>query len=128
MKILTDIIDSLVGFIQRNPLTLLFVLVLTFAAPSFVQGIALFVLYGFLFLLVLAFGGLLYFRYKVRKMQKQMRQKFDEQHFGGQGFAGNGNARSWGGFSGFDAQSKQEKQSDGDVKVYRTSEDRKSVV
>ncbi len=40
MGILTDIADALVGFVRRNPLTVLVILLLALGAPALLRGIA----------------------------------------------------------------------------------------
>lgn len=42
MNFLTAIIDGLVRFVQRNPLTTLVILILAVGAPALLRGIALF--------------------------------------------------------------------------------------
>ena len=44
MNFLTAIINALVGFVQRNPLTVLVILILAIAAPALLKGVALFFL------------------------------------------------------------------------------------
>ena len=44
MNFLTAIIDGLVRFVQRNPLTTLVILILAIGAPALLRGIALFCL------------------------------------------------------------------------------------
>lgn len=46
MNFLTAIIDGLVRFVQRNPLTTLVILILAVGAPALLRGIALFFLYS----------------------------------------------------------------------------------
>ena len=38
MNFLTAIINALVGFVQRNPLTVLVILILAIAAPALLKG------------------------------------------------------------------------------------------
>ena len=44
MRFLTEIVDALAGFVQRNPLTVLLIVVLAVGAPALLKGIALFIL------------------------------------------------------------------------------------
>ena len=53
MKFLTILIDSLVSFVQRNPLTVLIILLLAIFAPWMLKGIAAFILYALLGLVLL---------------------------------------------------------------------------
>ena len=54
MNLLIAIIDGIVGFIRRNPLFCLLIFLLALFAPSVLGGIAMFVLYALLGLVVLA--------------------------------------------------------------------------
>ena len=87
MNLLIAIIDGIVGFIRRNPLFCLLIFLLALFAPSVLGGIAMFVLYALLGLVVLAIILLLSFRWRIYRMRKDL-----EDQFGGQGF-GPGNAR-----------------------------------
>lgn len=114
MKFLVAIIEALAGFVQRNPLTVLVVLILALGAPALLKGIALFVLYFVLGLVALACVMLLLFRWRIYKVRRQMEEQF------GQGF-------DQGGFNPFTGQPRGEQggtQNDreGDVKVYKTQE------
>ena len=53
MNFLTAIIDGLVRFVQRNPLTTLVILILAIGAPALLRGIALFFLYFIMGVIVL---------------------------------------------------------------------------
>ena len=112
MKFLLAIIDSLAGFVQRNPLTVLVVLLLAIGAPALLKGIALFVLYFFMGLILLVVIGLLLFRWQIRKAQRQM-----EEQFGGQGRTRRGFRPGFGSSYTERAQGRE-----GEVKVHRTSE------
>lgn len=104
MRFLTAIIDSLVGFVQRNPLLVLLIVILAFAAPSLLKGIAVFVLYLLLGLIVLVVAVILLFRWRIYRLQQQMGDQFAQ--------------------GGFRQPGTQQPQSDqeGDVKIYRTAE------
>lgn len=105
MKFLMAIIDALAGFVQRNPLTVLAVVVLALAAPALLKGIALFVLWFIVGLVVLAAVALMVFRWRIRTVRRQMEEQF------GQGFAGEG-------ASPF---TRRRQSREGEVKVYKTS-------
>lgn len=107
MKFLTAIIDALVGFVQRNPLTVLLIILLAVGAPALLRGIALFVLYFLLGIVLLGAVAALYFRWRINKVRRQMEEQFGE--FAGQDPFG-------GPFTG--RQPKRE----GEVKVYKTAE------
>ena len=76
MRFLTEIVDALAGFVQRNPLTVLLVVVLAVGAPALLKGIALVILYFFMGLLLLVVAGLLFFRWRVCKMRREMEERF----------------------------------------------------
>lgn len=114
MKYLMAVIDALVGFVQRNPLTVLVILILALGAPALLKGIALFILYFIMGFVLLLVAGVLLFRWRIYRMRKEMEERF------GEGF---GSAA--GGFDprGFGARQRPPKQErEGEVKVYRTSD------
>lgn len=78
MRFLLALIDSLVAFVQRRPLTVLCIILLALAAPALLRGIALFMLWFFFGLLLLAVAGLLLFRWRIRSVRKEMEQRFGE--------------------------------------------------
>ena len=90
MNFLTAIINALVGFVQRNPLTTLLIVILALGAPALLKGIALFILYFLMGLVILVVVLMLAFRWRIYKVRKQMEQQFgegfDPRNFGGQGF------------------------------------------
>ncbi len=111
------IVDALVGFVQRNPLTVLVILLLALGAPALLKGIATFVLYlifGFLLAGVLL---LLLFGWRVRSMQRRMEEQLNEQ-FGrddNRNTSGQSSYRSsWGRSS--------RAHGEGEVRVYKTSD------
>jgi len=117
MRFLMAIVDALVGFVQRNPLTVLVILLLALGAPALLKGIATFVLYlifGFLLAGVLL---LLLFGWRVRTMQRRMEEQLNEQFGRGdnRNSSGQGNFRSsWGRSS--------RAHREGEVRVYKTSD------
>lgn len=82
MKFLTAIIDALTGFVQRNPLTVLLIVILALGAPALLRGIALFILYFLLGIVLLGAVAALYFRWRINKVRRQMEEQFGE--FAGQ--------------------------------------------
>ena len=90
MGFLTAIIDALAEFVRRNPIFTLIVVVLALTAPALLKGIALFVLYLVLGFLVLIFALSLLFRWRIRRVQRQMEEQFGA---GGLAGAGSGGAR-----------------------------------
>lgn len=111
MGFLTAIIDALAEFVRRNPIFTLIVVVLALAAPALLKGIALFVLYLVLGFLALIFALSLLFRWRIRRVQRQMEEQFGAGGFGGAGFGGARGART-----------ESRREQEGEVKVYRTSE------
>lgn len=108
----TAIIDALAEFVRRNPIFTLIVVVLALTAPALLKGIALFVLYLVLGFLVLVFLVSLLFRWRIRRVQRQMEEQFGAGGFGGAGYGSGRGARTEG----------SSRQQEGEVKVYRTSE------
>ena len=82
MKYLMAVIDALVGFVQRNPLTVLVILILALGAPALLKGIALFILYFIMGFVLLLVAGVLLFRWRIYRMRKEMEERFGE-GFGG---------------------------------------------
>ncbi len=76
MGILTAILDALVQFIRRNPLTCLILVILALTAPALLKGIALFILYFLLGMLVLGVVLTLLFRWRIRKLREGMEEQF----------------------------------------------------
>lgn len=74
MNFLTAIIDGLVRFVQRNPLTTLVILILAVGAPALLRGIALFFLYFIMGVIVLVVAAILLFRWRVYKMRRRMEE------------------------------------------------------
>lgn len=111
MGFLTAIINALAEFVRRNPIFTLIVVVLALTAPALLKGIALFVLYLVLGFLVLIFALSLLFRWRIRRVQRQMEEQFGAGGFGGAGFGGARGART-----------ESRREQEGEVKVYRTSE------
>ena len=72
MNFILAIIDSLVGFVQRNPLTTLLIVILALGAPALLKGIALFILYFLMGLVILVVVLMLVFRWRIYKVREQM--------------------------------------------------------
>ena len=113
MNFILAIIDSLVGFVQRNPLTTLLIVILALGAPALLKGIALFILYFLMGLVILVVVLMLAFRWRIYKVRKQMEQQFSE------GFGQQSGPKGFGGFgSPFAEQPRKERE--GEVKVHKT--------
>ena len=109
MGFLTSIIEALARFVQRHPLTTLFIVVLALLAPALLRGIALFVLWLVFGLLVLVVAGALFFRWRIRAVQREMERQFGE-GFGPRPGSGFGSRFAGGAAGG----------REGEVKVHRT--------
>ena len=113
MNFILAIIDSLAGFVQRNPLTVLVILILAIAAPALLKGVALFFLYVVMSILILAVALILVFRWRMNKVRRQMEEQF------GEGFGQQSGPKGFGGFgSPFAEQPRKERE--GEVKVHKT--------
>ncbi|MDE5707964.1 MAG: DUF4834 domain-containing protein [Alistipes sp.] len=102
MRFFAAIIEALAAFVQRNPLTVLFFFVLALVAPSLFKGIAAFILYAFMgIVLLFVLLGLL-FRWRIYRLQRDMEKQF------GRGFRPDGEPAAG-------------RRREGDVKVHRTA-------
>lgn len=111
MRFVTAFIDALAGFVQRNPLTVLLIVVLAVGAPALLRGLALFILYFIMGLLFLGVALLLLFRWRLHRAQREMERQFGEGFgpragFGGQGASPRGGTR---------------RGAEGEVRVHKTS-------
>ena len=114
MNFLSLLIDSLVNFVRRNPLTVLLIVVLALTAPALLRGLATLILYlvlGFVAFIVIV---LLMMRWRLYKVQQQVRRQFDEQQ-----------RRASGGFSSFysstASDARRETTAEGDVKIRKST-------
>jgi len=76
MRFLAAIVDSLVAFVQRNPLFVLLVVVLALFAPSLLRGMAAFVLYLFMGLFLIVCILALLFRWRLLRVRRDMEKEF----------------------------------------------------
>lgn len=81
MRFLNDILNALAEFIRRNPLFTLLVLVLAVGAPALLKGIALFILYFMLTILLLGIALVFWLRWRVRRVQRDMEARMREGGF-----------------------------------------------
>ena len=72
MGFFTRILYGLTEFVRRNPVTCLVILILAVAAPSVLVGIANFIFYVMLTILLLGVVFVLLFRYRVNKLRREM--------------------------------------------------------
>lgn len=110
MNFLMAIIDSLVGFVQRNPLTTLVILILALGAPALLKGIAIVILYILMGLILLVVALVLLFRWRIYKMRKQMEEQF------GRGF----DPRQGGFGTPFTGEEPRHRGREGEVRVHKT--------
>lgn len=104
MNIFSAIIDSIVGFVQRNPLTTIILIMLMVFAPSALGAIVIGIGVALLVLLLIPIYMLYRLRRAGRKMEEQMR----------------GQARQGGFYTHHEQQ--QQQQDTGRVRVYTTTE------
>lgn len=111
MRFLLAIVDALAGFVQRNPLTVLVILLLAIGAPALLKGIALIILYLFMGLLVLILAAMLALRWHMNRVRRQMEEQFGS---GPRPQGGFGQRRR--------ASGPQPSAREGEVRVHRTSQ------
>lgn len=107
MNLLTMLLDGLVEFVRRNPVTCLIIFLFALAFPTLFKGFAMFILYFVLgFILLLAVLALV-IRWRFVKLRRQMEEQF--------GRGGQGNPFD-GGFGAADRPARE-----GEVKIRRTA-------
>ncbi len=111
MRFLSAIIDALAAFVQRNPLMVLLLFVLALFAPALVKGIAVFILYALMGIVLAAFLLAVLLRWRIRRVRRDMEEQFRGFRSGDDPFSG----MSSDPFSGGRRASRE-----GDVKVHRT--------
>lgn len=104
MNLFTAILDGAVAFVRRNPLFCLLILMLALFAPSVLGGIAMFVLYFILGIILLVVVLMLVFRWRIYRLRQQVEEQFRQ-----------GGGPSAGAPSGGRAAGRE-----GEVKVYKT--------
>ncbi len=72
MKLLTDILDALAAFVRRNPLFTVLVLALAIGAPALLRGIAVFILYFFMGIILLGVVLALVVRWRLARVRREM--------------------------------------------------------
>lgn len=104
MNFLFAIIDSIVEWIKRNPLTCILLVMIAVFAPGLYGAIFIGIGIAVLLLLAIPIFGIFKLRRMSRKIEDEARQ---QQGFGGQGFGGQNRTRT---------------NNEGEVKVYTTEE------
>ncbi|MEG1622372.1 MAG: DUF4834 family protein [Alistipes sp.] len=108
MNIIMALINGIIAFIRRNPLTVLILLLLALLAPSLLKGLMMFVLYFILGLVLLAVLLLIVFRVRIRNFRQQMADQFKQQ--------GAADPRS-------NAQEQRaSEEREGEIRIYKTSD------
>ena len=107
MNLLTLLLDGLVEFVRRNPVTCLIIFILALFFPATFRGLTKFVLYCVLGCVLLVAVLALVIRWRFNKLRRQVEEQF------GRGAPGN---RLDG---GFDASGRSARE--GEVKIYRTA-------
>ena len=102
------ILDAIVEWIRRNPLTCILLVMLAVFVPSAFGAILIAIAVVALLLLAIPLIGIL----KLRRMSKKMGEQARHQGFGGQGFGG----------QGFTQERHTRNSSEGEVRVYPTNE------
>ena len=76
MRFLSAIIDALAAFVQRNPLMVLLLFVLALFAPALVKGIAVFILYALMGIVLAAVLLAVLLRWRIRRVRREMEEQF----------------------------------------------------
>lgn len=125
MNFLTALLDAAVGFVRRNPLTCLLILLLAVAAPAVLRGIAVFILYFVLGLIVLTIVVSFLFRWRIRRLQRQMEEQFgaqsDPETEGPFGRRNSFGGSAFGGGNPFGGRRREGASREGEVKVHKTA-------
>ena len=102
------IIDAIVEWIRRNPLTFILLVMLAVFVPSAFGAILIAIAVAALLLLAIPIFGIL----KLRRISKKMEEQAHQQGFSGQGFGG----------QGFTQERRTRTSNEGEVRVYSTDE------
>lgn len=109
MNFLIVLFDAIAAFVRRNPVTCIVILLLAVTAPSLLRGVAMFILYFIMTLIILMLIAVMLFRWRIGRVRRQMEEQFGgRQHFD----------PSDGGRRGGHSPSERE----GEVKIYKTAE------
>lgn len=119
MNYLNALLDSLVGFVRRNPILVLVIVLLAFTAPAVLRGLATLILYIVLGFVILALVLMIALRWRIHKVQQQMRDQFNRQQQSthnpfGQGFNPFGQQQQ-------QQRQQQSRQDEGEVTVHKTT-------
>ncbi len=79
MNYLNALLDALVGFVKRNPVLVTVIVILAFTAPAVLRGLATLILYIILGLVICAVVLLVALRWRIYKVQQQVRDRFGGQ-------------------------------------------------
>ncbi len=109
--------EGLVNYVKRNPLWVLFLILIVVGAPNVAKGITLFVLYTCLSILILFVILSFWFTWRVRKAQREMGREFERQGFWGYRSQGGTQSGGQGGFGGYAS-----RPAEGEVRVHKTGD------
>ncbi len=93
MGCILTLIDSILAFIRRNPLTVLLIVVLAVGAPALMRGVVAFIFYFIFGVILLGLILSLVLRWRILKMQSQMGGQFSQSQGGARGPGGYGRSR-----------------------------------
>lgn len=79
MNYLNALLDALVGFVKRNLVLVTVIVILAFTAPAVLRGLATLILYIILGLVICAVVLLVALRWRIYKVQQQVRDQFGGQ-------------------------------------------------
>lgn len=121
MNFLTAIFNTIVGFIKEHPILVTVIVLLAIGAPTLLQGIATFILYMLLFFILLVIVLVLMLRWRIYKVQRDVREQMRGGQNGQTGANPFGSFGGFGTFSGF-GQTRPENPAEGEVKIRRTEQ------
>ena len=112
MNYLNALLDALVGFVKRNPILVAVIVILALTAPAVLRGLATLILYIILGFAILVVVLLIALRWRIHKVQQQVRDQFDQQR-----------QQQRSGFNPFGQQQQQRphRQDEGEVTVHKTT-------
>lgn len=113
MNYLNALLDALVGFVKRNPILVAVIVILALTAPAVLRGLATLILYIILGFAILVVVLLIALRWRIHKVQQQVRDQFDQQR-----------QQQSSGFNPFGQQQQQQRphrQDEGEITVHKTT-------
>lgn len=110
MNFLSNLLDALIGFVRRHPILVTVIVILAITAPTFLRDLATLILYILLGFIILIVVLMLMLRWRIYKVQQQVREQFGKQ-------------QAEGTYNPFGQQQQRPKspQQEGEVKVHTTT-------